>query len=218
MSERRIGTGRFSLLLLATLALGTAAALLPAPATARPLLEEEQKKEAQAPKPMALVLRYYDRCMEKRDPSVSWETQQKSCACMADETRKSMSPDEIAFMAGADGRPVSKARVFTDVYGPCLRYPVAEYAYFSCYNNRGYQLVRKDIRELETFCACISEKMEDYAAETGAAQTGALLLKTPDMEDPVAALMNGADYKNEFERVRKNCDAIVSPYRPAGNE
>lgn len=216
MPERRIGPGRFSRLLLAALAV--AALHLPAPGYARTLLEEQEKKEAQAPKPMALVLRYYDRCMEKRDESVSWETQQETCACMADEIRASMTPDEIAFMAGAGGKPVPKVRVFTDVYGPCLHYPVSEYAYFSCYNNRGYQLVRKDVQELETFCACISKKMEAYAAETGAAQTGALLLTDPGMDDPVAAIMNGTDYKNEFERVRKNCDALVSPYRPAGNE
>ena len=174
----------------------------------------ETQQQASTNDNIALALAYYDSCLAQPDPSVSIETQKKTCFCMADKAREKLTADEIKFMAGNDdGTPVAKDRQFKDIFGPCLEFHGWEYSYFRCFNDEGMRFSFPTLEKFKTMCECIADDMQDYFAQTGQVQLAALLSVAPRIDDPFAAIMDRQDYIGEYQESQNYCMLKATGYR-----
>lgn len=140
---------------------------------------------------------YYFNCKSKPDPRMRPESQDAMCACTAAVLGESMTVEDIKIMSGdtlESRRALNKMLV--EVYAPCMGFPVQDLVGMQCLDDPKIDKIGSNIPK-EELCSCIAEKTASWFTLEGRALMRSVLLKTPNIVDPVGPIMETSTFKSQ---------------------
>lgn len=154
--------------------------------------------------------RFYKRCHDNPDPTLTPEGQEEYCVCLSAQLyRKTLTPDEISFLAHGEGVTMDKNRIITEVYGQCIGIPGRAVTFRNCtVSPRVYKLVKSE-KDLDAMCRCVLQEMS-YFWDTMAPEYLQLqMVQEMQSEDPLQTVLRSPFYQKSLAKNRSKC---VSQY------
>ncbi len=168
------------------------ALLIASPAQAQTKLSKEQGNN------------YYYNCKSKPDPRMRPESQDAMCACTSVMMMEKMTVEEVQVMMG--DTPQSRQalnKMLIEVYAPCMNYPVQDLVGMQCLEDKKIDALGSNVPK-EELCGCVAETTAMWFVNEGRALLREVLVKNPNITDPVGPIMETAKFK------KKSYDNLVA--------
>lgn len=147
--------------------------------------------------------RYYTNCMSKKDNILKGDNQKKLCSCSAEHMNKSMTVENIKAMSMNSKEGESqRRRMLLEVYAPCIQYPASALLYENCISGND---VKTKLPDYQRVCGCMATNMGFYINKNGPAAIADSIAKNPNDQNPLASLMNSAEFQAQAQAELLKC-------------
>lgn len=160
---------------------------------------------AQTPISNEEATNYYYDCKKRPDPRWRQETQDAFCACTAEKMMQTMSVEEVRIMGeqSQQGRDMLN-KMLVDVYAPCMNFPVSDLVEKQCMANEkldmaGITATKSDV------CFCTAGATAEWFTKEGRTMMRTIVMKNPNVEDPIGPLMESRAFKMQSFNNMMNC-------------
>lgn len=154
---------------------------------------------AQTPVSDQAVQAYVAGCVKQPSRTMDAATLTQFCQCSGLHIQKNMSLEEVKAQAGNDQAARNALnKVVTQVYAPCMEYPVRALVALQCKQNpetAGHPQV----------CACAADSMALYTQREAQKQLPQLLAANPNMTDPSAVFMSTPQFEAAQKQIADTC-------------
>lgn len=153
--------------------------------------------------------RFYKRCHQKPDATLSTEAQEEYCVCLSAQVyRKTLTAEEREYLATGEGVPMDYKRSIAEVYGQCIGIPGRAATYNECsHSYKAYKMV-KSAEDLNAMCQCMINKMSDFWDVMAPALLEAEIARGRDVGDPLNHIINGRNYPVQYSQIRSECVSV----------
>lgn len=137
---------------------------------------------------------YYQNCMAKDDPRMTDLAQEGLCSCTAARMMTALTMEDIAAMTPEPGLgriPFNK--MLTEVYGPCMQYPVEDQLNKECMNDT--KVNQFALRDQGALCRCMAGRSGQLLSTEGAVIMRDVLARNPNLADPMDAILSNASFR-----------------------
>lgn len=144
------------------------------------------------------VQRYYDNCKRNAaaEQKLTPETQDIFCQCTARMTQQNMSMDDIKATTGNDQNARNAInKLMISVYAPCMEFPVRDLIHTKC---------QADVAQTG-ICTCLSSNMAKYTQDQAVKLLSGILVKNPNVFDPMGAILESPEFQAEQKRITLQC-------------
>ena len=146
--------------------------------------------------------KFYQNCVAATQPGQEMKPQTKDvyCQCTALHMRRSITMEDIRATMGNDQAARNAInKTLTQVHAPCMEYPVRDLIATKCAKDVGVTNV----------CNCLSDKMAAYTARESQRLLGVVLVQNPNITDPMAAIMETKEFKDNEQRLTMSCAQLM---------
>lgn len=144
------------------------------------------------------MTQYYKNCLARSatDKTMKDSTKTTYCQCTALYFQKNMTMEDVrASVGNDDAARLALNKIVTDVYGPCMEYPVRDLIAGQC---------AKDINNAKV-CNCLSDNMGSYTAKMAQKKLKDILSKSPFITDPMGAILGSPEFVKTQEKIAFSC-------------
>ncbi len=152
---------------------------------------------AQTPVSKEQANNYYSTCKAKNDPRMTPKSQDAMCACTSFMMTEHMSVEDVQTMGG-DTQEARDAlnKMLINVYAPCMSYPIEDMINAECLNDNKMNKLGVNTPKAE-LCACMAKKTGDWFIEEGRSLMHDIVVKNPNIYDPIGPVMNSKIFKSQ---------------------
>ena len=150
----------------------------------------------------AQAKQFYQNCVMTNQPGQEMKAQTKDvyCQCTAIHMRQSITMEDIKATMGNDQAARNAInKTLTKVHAPCMEYPVRDLIAAKCTKDVGVTRV----------CNCLSDKMGGYVAREAQRLLGGILASNPNITDPMGAIMDTKEFKDNEQRLTMSCAQMM---------
>ncbi len=146
---------------------------------------------------------YLINCTGTENPLLEGPSLRSFCECTAGNLKNKLSITEAKSIGQQTPEGQSaRTRMLTDVYAPCMQYPVHALIYKNCISKPEVQAAAP---APEATCNCMAGGMAKYVAQYGPATIEQSVKINPDSADPLESLTNSPEFDAESRRVLMGC-------------
>lgn len=152
---------------------------------------------------------FFNSCVQKRDERMTEQNQTKFCACSAAKMQENMSLEETRamFQPGQQGRLMLN-KMLTEVYAPCMNFPVQDLITANCMNDPKVASFSKD-NNPAPLCTCMGKETGNWFAANGPQLLARILADNPNVTDPITPVMESNVVKQQSFKFLMRCSKMM---------
>ncbi len=159
---------------------------------------------AQTPIDSTTAKTYYANCMAKGDPRLTAESHEALCACTAAAMQKSMTVEDVQEMNASTPESRDKLnKMLTEVYAPCMSYPVQDLVTAQCQQDEKIKLM--GLKDMGGLCSCMGKRTGDWFSTAGRSLMAEVLKANPTITDPVGPVMESKAFQQQAYQNLMTC-------------
>lgn len=158
-----------------------------------------QNAIAQTPVNDQMIQNYYGSCVQQPSQTMDAQTLSQFCQCTAAHIQKNISFEDIQAQSKNDQTARNALnKIVTQVYAPCIQYPVAALVAKQCAAN-------PQTAQNPALCTCSSTQLAAYTQREAPQQLAALFAQNPNITDPSTAFMSTPQYQAAEKQIAEIC-------------
>lgn len=154
---------------------------------------------AQTPVTAQMAQQYANDCINQPQVTMDKATITQFCQCTAAQIQQHITLEDIRAQSGNDqAARIALNKTVTQVYAPCIRYPVRALVMRRCANE-------PQTANNPALCNCSADGLANYTQIEAPRQLLGLFAQNPNITDPSTAFMSTPQFQAAEKQIAENC-------------